>query len=209
MHLHACPYIPNEVKRIHSSLKLTNTTTNVGRRKLVKYLKAYYVEAARELGLVDTPRKFNGMVFGNPPNTSDTPSEKLLTLMEICNMQDAYAANEALEFLINSDSGSDRDRRIENMKFFHIATPETREVIERCRKTDSHFVHPSDFSTWTDFRFVLYQQFWPCRPHPSTWSRKESLPDCWATLSGLYCKVSPSRSREMANKSLAGSRGCS
>jgi hypothetical protein len=146
----------------------------------------YYAEAARELGMVDTP---NGLFFGAPPNTSGTPSEKLRTIMKIAEHSDDYAEIERLDSLIFPDVSARKDDRIEKLKFAHVASPKTRQVIEHCRKTDAHFIHPSDYPTISDFRYVVYHQFYPCRPSTSALSRRKKKPACWDTLSGLCCKV--------------------
>eukprot|EP00985_Skeletonema_marinoi_P000453 scaffold162_cov117-Skeletonema_marinoi.AAC.8 len=80
------------------------------------------------------------------------------------------------------------DRRLENMKFSHIASENTRQVIANCRKQKSAFVYPSDFPTVSDFRFVLFHQFCPCRPPSSALNRRKSRPEKWDTLSGLCCR---------------------
>lgn len=181
-HLDACTLIPDEIKETHHNL-----VTHASAKKVYqKYIKVYYAEAARELGMVDTP---NGLFFGAPPNTSGTPSEKLRTIMKIVEHSDDYAEIERLDSLIFPDDSARKDARIEKLKFAHVASPKTRQVIELCRKTDAHFIHPSDYPTISDFRYVVYHQFYPCRPSPSALSRRKKKPACWDTLSGLCCKV--------------------
>jgi hypothetical protein len=80
------------------------------------------------------------------------------------------------------------DERLQNSKFSHVASPSTRQVISNCRQERAVFVYPSDFPTVSDFRFVLFHQFLPCRPPKSALSRRRTKPDEWDTLSGLYCK---------------------
>ena len=80
------------------------------------------------------------------------------------------------------------DRRFENMKFSHIASESTRQVIDFCRQQKTVFVYPSDFPTISDFRFVLYHQFGPCRPPNTALNRREKKPEKWDTLSGLCCR---------------------
>lgn len=180
-HLDACTLIPDEIKETHHNL-----VTHASAKKVYqKYIKVYYAEAARELGMVDTP---NGLFFGAPPNTSGTPSEKLRTIMKIAEHSDDYAEIERLDSLIFPDVSARKDDRIEKLKFAHVASPKTRQVIEHCRKTDAHFIHPSDYPTISDFRYVVYHQFYPCRPSTSALSRRKKKPACWDTLSGLCCK---------------------
>jgi hypothetical protein len=49
------------------------------RRPSQAFLRAYYAEAASELGLVDSPD--GGLVFGAPQNTSGVPSKRLMSLL--------------------------------------------------------------------------------------------------------------------------------
>ena len=80
------------------------------------------------------------------------------------------------------------DELVENSKFSHIASVTTRQVIASCRQEKTAFVYPSDYPTLSDFRFVLYHQFAPCKPTSSAWSRRKTRPVKWETLSGLWCK---------------------
>lgn len=172
-HFEACEYIPDELKVRHEKLKL-----KVHKKVQQKYIKAYYAEAGCEIGLMDTP---NGIIFGSPPNLSGKPSKKLLVIMKIA---ENPAASAHLEDLIFPKV----DRRFENMKFSHVASENTRQVIDSCRQQKTVFVHPSDFPTISDFRFVLFHQFGPCRPPNTALNRRTTKPEKWDTLSGLCCR---------------------
>eukprot|EP00985_Skeletonema_marinoi_P032995 scaffold40186_cov153-Skeletonema_marinoi.AAC.1 len=84
------------------------------------------------------------------------------------------------------------DDRIKKLKFSHIASEKTHQVIANCRKEEAAFVHPSDFPTLSDFCFVLFHQFVPCRRPPNIAFRRRKKakpkPEKWDTLSGLCCK---------------------
>jgi hypothetical protein len=172
-HFEACEHIPDELK-----VRYKNLMCEVHKKIHQKYIKAYYAEAGCEIGLVDTP---NGLVFGAPPNLSGTPSKKLLAIMKIAEDPAASAHLEALIF-------PKVDQRLENLKFSHLASQTTRQVIANCRQQKTVFVHPSDFPTISDFRFVLYHQFCPCRPPITALSRRKTKPEKWDTLSGLCCR---------------------
>jgi len=172
-HFEACVYIPDEIKEIHNNLMCEE------HKKIhQKYIKAYYAEAGCEIGLVDTP---NGLVFGAPPNLSGKPSEKLLAIMS---MAENPAASEEFRGLIFPKV----DERLQNLKLSHLASKKTRQVIADCRQQKTAFVHPSDFPTISDFHFVLYHQFCPCRPPTTALSRRNTKPEKWDTLSGLCCR---------------------
>ncbi len=172
-HFEACEHIPNLVKTTYRALTLQQH-----RNIQAKYVKVYMAEAARELGMVETS---NGLIFGAPPNTSGTPSKKLLAIMKIA---DNPSAMKHLQEVIFPKV----DDRIKNLKFSHITSEKTRRVIENCRLGEAAFLQPSDFPTVSDFRFVLYHQFAPCRPSTTALRRRRIKPENLDTLSGLCCK---------------------
>ena len=173
-HFQACEHIPEELRAECRELSLVTH-----KKVQQKYIRAYYAEAGSEIGLVDTTK--NGIVFGAPPNLSGKPSKKLQDIMQIAEDPLASAHLEALLF-------PKVDRRLVNMKFSHICSENTRQVIAKCRQRKTVFVHPSDFPTISDFRFVLYHQFCPCRPPSKALSRRKIRPEKWKTLSGLCCQ---------------------
>ncbi len=174
-HFEACECIPDELKVRYEELKLELYSYKKFQQK---YLKAYYAEAGCEIGLVDTP---NGIIFGAPPNLSGKPSKKLLAIMKMAKNPAALTHLEDLIF-------PKVDRRFENMKFSHVASENTRQVIDSCRQQKTVFVHPSDFPTVSDIIFVLIHQFGPCRPPNSALNRRKTKPEKWDTLSGLCCR---------------------
>jgi hypothetical protein len=177
IHLEACEYIPSELITQHREL-----ASQPYRKIHLKYIKLYFAEAACEIGMVETP---NGLFFGAPPNTSGKPSDKLLAIMCIAVAENPTASEyKQLRDLIFPKV----DERLQNSKFSHVASPSTRQVISKCRQERAVFVYPSDFPIVSDFRFVLFHQFLPCRPPKSALSRRRTKPNEWDTLSGLYCK---------------------
>eukprot|EP00984_Skeletonema_dohrnii_P011634 scaffold4655_cov118-Skeletonema_dohrnii-CCMP3373.AAC.4 len=173
IHLEACDYIPNEIKQKYRKLM-----SQKYRKIPVKYVKVYVAEAACEIGMVQTP---NGLFFGAPPNTSGKPSEKLQAIMSIAENPTAFKHLEDVIF-------PKVDDRLKKSKFSHIASEKTLKVIANCRKGEAAFVYPSDFPTLSDFCFVLYHQFVPCRPPSTALIRRKTKPEKWDTLSGLCCK---------------------
>jgi len=174
-HLEACEYIPHELKVKHRKL-----VSQTGRKVHVKYIKVYFAEAAREIGIVET---LDGLFFGAPPNTSGKPSEKLQAIMSIAENPSASKDRKLHDLLFPKV-----DERVENSKFSHIASATTRQVIASCRQEKTAFVYPSDYPTLSDFRFVLFHQFVPCRPPTSALTGRKTKPEKWETLSGLWCK---------------------
>jgi len=175
IHFEACEYIPSELKKKYRVL-----VSKTYRKVHLKYIKVYFAEAACEIGMVQKP---NGLFFGSPPNTSGKPSEKLQAIMSIAENPSSSEHRKLKDLLFPKV-----DERVENSKFSHIASTKTRHVIANCRQEKSAFVYSSDFPTLSDFRFVLYHQFVPCRPPTTALNRRKIKPAKWDTLSGLCCK---------------------
>eukprot|EP00986_Skeletonema_menzelii_P011685 scaffold6108_cov119-Skeletonema_menzelii.AAC.7 len=177
IHFEACEYIPSSLKKEYMELvSQTQSSKKIHR----KYIKVYFAEAAREIGMVESPY---GLFFGAPPNTSGTPSKKLQAVMTIAQNPSACERRQLQDLLFPKI-----DERVKNSKFSHIASARTQQVIESCRQEEAAFIYPSDFPTVSDFRFVLFHQFVPCRPPASKLERRKTVPKNWDTLSGLWCK---------------------
>ncbi|KAL7490735.1 hypothetical protein ACHAWT_000676 [Skeletonema menzelii] len=174
-HFEACDHIPSELKTKYREMVLKSD-----RKIHAKYIKVYFAEAACEIGMIETP---NGLFFGKTANTSGKPSEKLLAIMSIAE-NPTSSENKRLRDLIFPKV----DKLLENSKFSHVASANTRKVIANCRQETAVFVYPSDFPTVSDFRFVLYHQFISCRPPDAALNRRKTKPGNWDTLSGLYCR---------------------
>ena len=141
-HLTNCKHVPDDVLRRYTEL------ANQRKRLSQRFLKAYYAEAATELGIVDTSK---GLVFGAAPNDSGKPLPRLAEIIEA-----ATDPNAAALFWQKERIG--RDRNIEMRKFEHVCSEPTRRVIEHARRTGSAFVRPEDFATIADFEYLLYHQ---------------------------------------------------
>jgi hypothetical protein len=148
-HIGVCPGLPQELKEkfkgwIHS---------NVPNNKSQKILRAYYAEAASDLGLVDTPK---GLVFGSQ-HTSGIPSENLLAIMAAADSSPTTSSDLFKKYKVSSS----KDKSLYLGKFEHLASERTREVIRKAKKDESAFVFPHDFPKVGDAEFLLYKQFVP------------------------------------------------
>ena len=141
-HLTNCKHVPDDVLRRYNEL------ANQRKRLSQRFLKAYYAEAATELGIVDTSK---GLVFGAAPNDSGRPLPRLAEIIEA-----ATDPNAAAIFWQRERIG--RDRNVEMRKFEHVCSESTRRVIEHARRTGSAFVRPEDFASIADFEYLLYHQ---------------------------------------------------
>jgi len=174
MHLEECKYIPGETKARYKGM----LDLNWPNKKSQRFVKAYYAEAATELGLVDTPK---GMVFGAPPNRTNLPSKGVMAIIRA-------AESPATSAAFWKTQASSKDKNAEMMKFEHLASESTRRVITNARKQASPFVYPQDFPTISDFEFLLHKQVSPFRP-PSTMLEENGIsPDDFGALPGLCCK---------------------
>eukprot|EP00580_Thalassiosira_gravida_P014084 CAMPEP_0201682120 /NCGR_PEP_ID=MMETSP0494-20130426/51459_1 /ASSEMBLY_ACC=CAM_ASM_000839 /TAXON_ID=420259 /ORGANISM="Thalassiosira gravida, Strain GMp14c1" /LENGTH=592 /DNA_ID=CAMNT_0048165877 /DNA_START=2592 /DNA_END=4370 /DNA_ORIENTATION=- len=150
-HLPICPCIPEEIKAKYMRL----TEQNLRQKRSQKFLKAYYAEAASELGIVDSP---SGLVLGARPNGHGVPSKKIQALIHA-------ADNPATSSAFWKAYSTGKDKAIEMRKFEHIASDTTKRIIINARKESTPFVHPEDFPTISDFDFILFHQIAPpCTP---------------------------------------------
>lgn len=184
VHLEHCPAIPKETKQEYRML----IESDFPNRKSQRFVKAYYSEAASELGLIETSK---GLVFGLPPNTSGVPSERVLAVMRAAESPAKSAAfwkSYNLQKTLSSSGVSGRDKCLEMRKFEHMASEGTRLVLMSARREENAFVLPQDFPTVSDFEFLLYKQVQPCKPSPTTLKRRGISPEDFDGLSGLCCK---------------------
>lgn len=167
VHFEACSHIPDEMKAEYKNLVQQESPL----KKPQKMIKAYYAEAAAELGLVDTP---TGLIFGAPPNTTAMPSERLRALIK--------ASESPTKFALFWEAQSyGKDDALKMKKFEHVASYGTRQVIMNARKEPSTFVYPQDFPTISNVDYLVYHQVTCCRPTATRLDQDSST-------SGLCCK---------------------
>jgi len=155
-HIFACPCVPQEIKFQYRELAGQSRL----QKRSQKYLKAYYAEAAAEIGIVDSTQGV-GLTFGAPPNTSDKPFETLQSLMDA-----AEDPMSSAQFWESYESKKDKSSALR--KFEDVATEPTRNVIINARKNETLLVHTSDFPTVSDYDFLIFHQLIPFNPHGMT-----------------------------------------
>jgi len=100
-HLESCRSFPEQMKAKYKKLVRQeeeeeeeederSDSEKEKRRPSQAFLRAYYAEAASELGLVDSPD--GGLVFGAPQNTSGVPSKRLMSLLGAAGYNGLYNA---------------------------------------------------------------------------------------------------------------------
>lgn len=174
-HVEACPCIPESTK---AEYKIWVQSDDDPRKKSHQYLKAYYAEAASEIGLIDDTTK-RGLAFGGPPNTTGKPSERLRLLLQASEHPDTPSSVWKTE---------GKDQAIQMKKFEHIASAGTRNVLLDARRNPTEFVYPQDYPTVPDFDFLLLHQLCPIRPNSSVLRKKGLTEIDVSSLSGLCCK---------------------
>lgn len=85
-HLENCPCFPEKMKAKYKTL-IQQEYWSQRKRLSYDFLKAYYAEAASDIGLVDSSR---GLVFGAPQSRSGIPSERLQALVDLA---ESYEVN--------------------------------------------------------------------------------------------------------------------
>jgi len=176
VHLEACSEISDEMK---AQFKNLVQHENPSTKKSHKFIKAYYAEAASELGLIDTP---HGLVFGSPPNLTGMPSGRLSTLIRAAENPSHFPTFWEAYFSGKNDA-------LERKKFEHVASDATRRAIVGSKNDQSAFVHPEDYTTMSDEDFLLFHQFTPCMPSPGALNHRGQLVDGMGLfVSGLCCK---------------------
>ena len=184
LHLEVCPCIPDEMKVKYRYLIQIQDDISLPLKKPNRMIKAYYAEAASELGLVDTP---DGLAFSGsqPPNDrTGAPSQRLAALIRAAESPRKFA-----EFQ-RAHSHQGKDEALERKKFEHVASAATRRVIVDARKEPSTFVRPHDFPTIADAEFLIFHQLTACRPTAASSSASlEGINDAkHHSFSGLCCK---------------------
>ena len=143
-HMAVCPCFPEEMKAKYKRLTQMSHKGSASDRSQ-KYTKAYYAEAASELGIVNTP---SGLAFGASPNESGVPSTQMQALVQA-------AENPATSTAFWKAYSSKKDKAAGMRKFEHLASDGTRRVILQARKEPTPFVHPEDFPAG-EFLTFLY-----------------------------------------------------
>ncbi|KAL7542511.1 hypothetical protein ACHAXR_011845 [Thalassiosira sp. AJA248-18] len=167
-----CTYMPEKTK---AEYKCLTDQEYILPKRPQKYMKAYYAEAASELGIVDTP---NGLVFGAPPNKS-----VLQSLIQAAESPTTSSLFWKTYSSVNSKANPLR-------KFEQVASDSTKRVINNARKKPTPFVYPEDFPTVSDFDFILFHQVIPCTPSIAILEQKRlySYGDKTTGLIGFRCK---------------------
>ena len=132
-HLDDCPGIPPQTKAKYKSLLETDAKDK--HKKSQRFVRAYYTEAASELGLADSPK---GLVFAEMPNTSgNIRSETLRALITAAELPET-----AQEFWRQYNSSKKANKALELKKFGEtLASERTRDIIRNARSEASPFVY--------------------------------------------------------------------
>ncbi|KAL9179974.1 hypothetical protein ACHAXT_007944 [Thalassiosira profunda] len=167
-HLPECPCIPEATKAQFKRMMETSSD-----RHPQRVIKAYYAEAAADLGIVEGSK---GLVFGEPPTS--IPSEGVRAIIRAASGNDS-------EYWQNYEA---KTRSTQLRKFEHLASEATKRVLLDARREESVFVRPEDFPTVGDVEYLLFSQLDPCRPSSVVLKRRRLEPKDAASIWGLRCK---------------------
>ena len=167
-HMHSCPFIPSEIKRTFREIISKGRNSPKRPHKLVR---AYYAQAASEVGLIDTPF---GLSYGDVCGCKQrsTPSRAMLNLLEAAQTEESMKAihfdqmfSPKNDYTLSSTSDQYHTTKdIRFGKFESLSSKLTKQVILNARKEFNVFVEPPDFPTISDFVFLLFHQLKPCKP---------------------------------------------
>ena len=177
-HLEACPLIPQVIKNEYKKLQSLRNARSGTRPKTHKVLKVYFAEAARELGIVDSPNH-KGLVFdASSVNTSGVPSERLQTIIDAAESRSSKFA------LLFTPRPTIHNHNLEMRKFERVCSEATQKVLLAARKEPTVLVAPQDFPTVSDEHYLLYHQLGALRKKvQSTRQEEQYIYKC-----GLICK---------------------
>lgn len=183
VHLDSCPFIPQTIKLTYHEIIHKGNHTPKRSHKLVR---AYYSQAASEMGLIDTPF---GLRYRDECGYKQraTPSQEMLTILEAANAEEKEGTRFLEPFRVNNNKAAsslkdDNTRSSSSSssggnasavaiandvkfgKFDALSSKLTKQVILNARKEHNVFVQPQDFPTISDFIFLLFHQLKPCKP---------------------------------------------
>jgi len=153
VHFNACPHTSESVKQRYMNV----VRRGRGPKRSKKLVRAYYAQAASEVGLIDTPRglehRDNRTLFVR----TGSPSQEMKSILLAAQAEEASSANGALSstyvlekksiLASGSNTTSVVDQNIKYGKFDGVVSDCTKQVIENARKETTPFVLPQDFPT--------------------------------------------------------------
>ncbi|KAL7552744.1 hypothetical protein ACHAWF_017695 [Thalassiosira exigua] len=186
VHLDACPYVPREVKERYAAYAKVGNAPRCSQG----LVRAYYAEAAREVGLVDTS---HGLKYCRDADGSMSKegglSDEMMRILRAADVDDDNEPSDCKAALQGSKAAPlAQNPEVNHGKFDSVVTPETRLVLDQARKERTAFVLPQDFEAITDYLYLIFHQLEPCQPTSSTLARRKLAPDQLRSNSGLCCR---------------------
>ncbi|KAL7534493.1 hypothetical protein ACHAXR_008489 [Thalassiosira sp. AJA248-18] len=177
VHLKTCAHIPSETKSQYKSIMKRGYVP----KRSQKLVRAYWAQAASEVGLVDT---LHGLIYrGNAGMCGNgVMSKEMMEILEAARAEEDSFRNS--KGVITSAVDED----IKYGKFVSVVTDETKQILDIAQKETTPFVLPDDFPTISDHTFLLFHQLLPCKPTMATIKRRRLNPEALHSLPGLCCK---------------------
>ena len=210
VHMESCQFIPPSIKLTYQEIIQKGNHTPKRSHKLVR---AYYSQAASEMGLIDTPF---GLRYRDERGYYQraTPSLDMMHILEAAKAEENVGA--VFEEPIKVDTSASKSPSLSSTggkpvapsidvkygKFDALSSKLTKQVILNARERPSVLVQPQDFPTISDFIFLLFHQLKPCKAmshkkrrrssnisHPSsTVDREQHATVVNMPFAGLCCK---------------------
>jgi hypothetical protein len=212
VHLESCPFIPSNINQIYQEIIHKG---NHAPKRSHKLVRAYYSQAASEMGLIDTPF---GLRYRDECGYKQrtTPSQEMLNILEAAKAEEKAGTRFVEPFKIDkkaspkdddtTSSSSERNavtvaNDVKFGKFDALSSKLTKQVILNARKETTVFVQPQDFPTISDFIFLLFHQLKPCKP--KFYKKRRRI--CSSSTSGLsFDRDHPNNNNNNASMPLAG-----
>eukprot|EP00986_Skeletonema_menzelii_P000367 scaffold103_cov147-Skeletonema_menzelii.AAC.7 len=177
VHMECCQFIPPSIKLTYQEIIQNGNHTPKRSHKLVR---AYYSQAASEMGLIDTPF---GLRYRDECGYYQRagPSLEMLNILEAAQAEekdgtrfdDPINVNKSASLKKHDNKSSSLSSSggkpvtpsvdVKYGKFDALSSKLTKQVILNARKGPSILVQPQDFPTISDFIFLLFHQLKPCK----------------------------------------------
>lgn len=178
VHMESCQFIPPSIKLTYQEIIQKGNHTPKRSHKLVR---AYYSQAASEMGLIDTPF---GLRYRDERGYFQraTPSSDMLNILEAAKAEEKFGAMFGEPIKGNTSASPKNDDAkspslssstggkpvapsidVKYGKFDALSSKLTKQVILNAQERPSVLVQPQDFPTISDFIFLLFHQLKPCK----------------------------------------------
>ena len=208
LHFNACLHISNPVKMTYRTI----IKRSRGPKRSNKLVRAYYSQAASEMGLIES--KSHGLEYRESLRRKENePSDEMLRIIQLAKEEDEMLLSSGTESDSSTNSfcayvpvpvssvyystggvGSTYIRNeidVENVKygkFDSVCSENAKRIMAAAKKTSTPFVQPDDYEGISDYVYLLFHQLLPCKHTAATIKRRRLNAQQVQHLPGLCCK---------------------